>query len=387
MINIKTYNKISKAIFNRMEAGKYAVSDNIDAYDGIIVRSAKLHDETFSSDLKAIARAGAGTNNIPVDKCSEAGIVVFNTPGANANAVKELVIASLLISRRNLIDAVAWTNTLKGNGDQVPGMVEKGKGQFVGNEIKGKKLGVIGLGAIGAMVANAAEDLGMDVYGYDPYLSIKSAWSISRKVKNATLKQIFAECDFITYHIPLVDSTRGCIDRAAIAQMKDGVVILNFSRAELADKEAVLEALASGKIGKYCVDFPTDDMLGVPNCICTPHLASGTDEAEENCAIMASNQLCDYLENGSIHNSINFPEMDVENVAANKICVLHRNEPSVITNVTNVFAADGINIEDMASKAKGKYAYMVLQTNSPVDDAFVSEIAALDNILKVRVIR
>lgn len=387
MINIRTYNRISKAIYDRMEAGKYAVSDNVADYDGIIVRSAKLHDETFSPDLKAIARAGAGTNNIPVDRCSESGIVVFNTPGANANAVKELVVASLLMSRRNLIDAIRWTNTLSGQGDQVPALVEKGKGQFVGNEIKGKKLGVIGLGAIGAMVANAAVDLGMEVYGYDPYLSIKAAWSISRKVHNASLKQVYAECDFITYHIPLVDSTRGTIDTAAISQMKDGVVILNFSRAELADRQAVRDALASGKVSKYFVDFPTDDMLGVPNCICSPHLASGTEEAEENCAIMASAQLCDYLESGSIHNSVNFPEMEATNAAKNKVCVLHRNEPSVITNVANTFSRDNINIEDLASSSKGKYSYMILQTNSDVEQGLVDELSKLPNVLKVRVIR
>lgn len=387
MINIRTYNKISKAIYDRMEAGKYAVSDSIVDYDGIIVRSAKLHDETFSSDLKAIARAGAGTNNIPVDRCSENGIVVFNTPGANANAVKELVIATLLMSRRNLIDAIEWTKTLAGQGDQVPSMVEKGKGQFVGNEIKGKKLGVIGLGAIGAMVANAAVDLGMEVYGYDPYLSIKSAWSISRKVKNASLKQVLSECDVITYHIPLVDSTRGTIDTAAISHMKDGVVILNFSRAELADTAAMKTALTSGKVAKYYVDFPTDEMLGVTNCVCIPHLASGTDEAEENCAIMASAQLCDYLETGSIRNSVNFPDIEATNAAKNKICVLHRNEPSVITNVTKLFGQDNINIEDLASSSKGKYSYMIIQTNTDVDDSFEDEVSKLPNVLKVRIIR
>ena len=387
MINIKTYNKISKAIYDRMVAGTYCVSDALANYDGILVRSAKLHDETFSPDLKAIARAGAGTNNIPVDKCSETGIVVFNTPGANANAVKELVVATLLMSRRNLLDAVEWTKTLAGNGDQVPPMVEKGKGQFVGNEIKGKKLGVVGLGAIGAMVANAAVDLGMEVYGYDPYLSIKSAWSISRKVKNATSKQVLAECDIITYHVPLVESTRGSIDATAISHMKDGVVILNFSRAELADNAAVRDGLASGKISKYYVDFPTDDMLGVPNCVCIPHLASGTEEAEENCAIMASEQMADYLETGSIKNSVNFPDMEVNNAAKNKVCVLHRNEPAVITNVTKVFGEDHINIEDMQSSSKGKYSYMVIQTNTDVEDSLMDELSQIDNVLKVRIIR
>lgn len=387
MYNIKTFNKISNAIYNRMVAGSYCVSDALANYDGVLVRSAKLHDETFSSDLKAIARAGAGTNNIPVDKCSENGIVVFNTPGANANAVKELVVATLLMSRRNLLEAVEWTKTLAGNGDQVPPMVEKGKGQFVGNEIKGKKLGVVGLGAIGAMVANAAVDLGMEVYGYDPYLSIKSAWSISRKVKNATSKQVLSECDIITYHVPLVESTRGSIDETAISHMKDGVVILNFSRAELANNEAVRQGLASGKIAKYYVDFPTEDMLGVPNCVCIPHLASGTEEAEENCAIMASEQMADYLETGSIKNSVNFPDMEVNNAAKNKVCVLHRNEPSVITNVTKVFGEDSINIEDLASSSKGKYSYMVIQTNTDVDDSLVNELNDIDNVLKVRIIR
>ena len=387
MYNIKTFNKISNAIYNRMVAGSYCVSDALANYEGVLVRSAKLHDETFSPDLKAIARAGAGTNNIPVDKCSENGIVVFNTPGANANAVKELVVATLLMSRRNLLEAVEWTKTLAGNGDQVPPMVEKGKGQFVGNEIKGKKLGVVGLGAIGAMVANAAVDLGMEVYGYDPYLSIKSAWSISRKVKNATSKQVLSECDIITYHVPLVESTRGSIDETAISHMKDGVVILNFSRAELANNEAVRQGLASGKIAKYYVDFPTEDMLGVPNCVCIPHLASGTEEAEENCAIMASEQMADYLETGSIKNSVNFPDMEVNNAAKNKVCVLHRNEPSVITNVTKVFGEDNINIEDLASSSKGKYSYMVIQTNTDVDDSLVDELNDIDNVLKVRIIR
>jgi D-3-phosphoglycerate dehydrogenase len=385
LFNILTLNKIAECGIERFCKDTYNVSDNIENPDGILVRSASLHDMEFPKSLKAIARAGAGVNNIPLDKCSAEGIVVFNTPGANANAVKELVIAGLLMSSRQIIPAVQWANSLKGKGDQVPKLVEKGKSQFSGPEIKGKKLGVIGLGAIGVLVANSATRLGMEVYGYDPYLSVDSAWGLSRSVHRATsLEQIYEISDYITVHVPLTPDTRGMINESAFAMMKDNVRILNFARAELIDSDNMREALANGKVASYVVDFPTDDMLGIENVIAIPHLGASTPESEENCAVMASQELINYLETGSIINSVNFPEVEVPKTEHTRICVLHRNIPNMLAQISSVVSKTGVNIETMVNRSKKDNAYTILDTDSDVSDECLKAIEAIDGVIRLR---
>lgn len=386
MFKIKTYNKISKSGLEVFD-DKYTIGDEVDNADGAIVRSAALHDEEFPESLKAIARAGAGTNNIPIEKCSEQGIVVFNTPGANANAVKELVIAGLLISSRRVISGIEWAKTLKGEGDAVGKLVEKGKGAFAGPEIKGKKLGVIGLGAIGVMVANAANHLGMTVYGYDPYLSVKSAWNLNHNaVYINDINEIFANCDYITIHVPLTDSTKNLINKDSIAKMKDGVRILNFSRAALVNDADLKAALESGKVASYVTDFPTDDVLGVDGVIAIPHLGASTPESEDNCASMAAKELMDYIENGNIVNSVNLPEVTMPRSGENRICVIHKNIPNMLTAITSIFANDGVNIENLLNKSRGDYAYTLLDTGAADTAAVADEIKAIDGVIKVRVI-
>jgi len=386
MYKIKTYNKISKIGLEVFD-DKYTIGDEIDNPDGAIVRSASLHETEFPATLKAIARAGAGTNNIPIDRCSEQGIVVFNTPGANANAVKELVIAGLLISSRRVISAIEWAKTLKGQGDEVGKLVEKGKSAFAGPEIKGKKLGVIGLGAIGVMVANAANHLGMQVYGYDPYLSVNSAWNLTHNAVHIfDIKQIFEECDYITVHVPLNDATKGLINKDSIAKMKDGVRILNFARAGLVNSNDMLEALQAGKVASYVVDFPTDEMLGVDGVIAIPHLGASTPESEDNCAQMAASELIDYIENGNIVNSVNLPEITMPRSGKNRVCVIHKNIPNMLTAITAIVAENGVNIENMLNKSRGEYAYTMLDVAEEVNDGIAEKIAAIDGIIKVRVI-
>ncbi len=386
MFKIKTYNKISKtglAIFD----DKYTIGDEVENADGAIVRSAALHDVEFPQTLKAIARAGAGTNNIPIDRCSEQGIVVFNTPGANANAVKELVIAGLFISSRRVISGIEWAKTLKGNGAEVGKMVEKGKGAFAGPEIKGKKLGVIGLGAIGVMVANAANSLGMKVYGYDPYLSVKSAWNLNHNaVYISDINEIFAECDYITIHVPLTDSTKNLVNAESIAKMKDGVRILNFSRAGLVNNDAIKTALESGKVASYVTDFPTDEILDTDGVIAIPHLGASTPESEENCATMAAKELIDYIENGNIVNSVNLPEITMPRSGENRVCVIHKNIPNMITKITGIIAEDNINIENLLNKSKGDYAYTMLDIDGANKEQLQTEIEAIDGVIKVRII-
>ena len=324
MYKIKTYNKISKIGLEAFD-DKYTVGDEVENADGAIVRSAALHDEEFPASLKAIARAGAGTNNIPIDRCSEQGIVVFNTPGANANAVKELVIAGLLISSRRVVSGIEWAKTLKGDGAEVGKEVEKGKGAFAGPEIKGKTLGVIGLGAIGVMVANAANALGMKVFGYDPYLSVKSAWNLTHNAVHIfDINEIFEKCDYITVHVPLTDSTKNLINSAAIAKMKDGVRILNFARGGLVNSEDLLAALEAGKVASYVTDFPSDDILGAQGVIAIPHLGASTPESEDNCAGMAAKELIDYIENGNIVNSVNLPEIVMPRSGESRICYIQK---------------------------------------------------------------
>ena len=389
MFNIKTYNKISAYGINEFDKTVYNIGEDVENAVGAIVRSAALHDTEFPEEMLAIARAGAGTNNIPIDRCSQQGIVVFNTPGANANAVKELVIAGLLLSSRRIVPAIEWANTLKGNGTEVAKMVEKGKGAFAGPEILGKKLGIIGLGAIGVLVANAANDLGMRVYGYDPFLSVNSAWNLSHNVTRAyDIKEIFEKCDYVSIHIPLTPETKGTINDEAIALMKDGVRILNFARGELADTDAVLAALDSGKISAYVTDFPSDEMLGVQGVIAIPHLGASTPESEDNCAKMAAIELIDYIENGNIQNSVNLPSMAMPRSGDKRICVIHKNVPSMLSSITAIVSADNINIENMLNKSKGNYAYTMLDIND--DDAsaakMASDIAGLDDVIRVRVI-
>ncbi len=386
MFKIKTYNKISKSGLEVFD-DKYTIGDEVENADGAIVRSAALHDEVFPESLKAIARAGAGTNNIPIERCSEQGIVVFNTPGANANAVKELVIAGLLISSRRVISGIEWAKTLKGEGDAVGKLVEKGKGAFAGPEIKGKKLGVIGLGAIGVMVANAANHLGMTVYGYDPYLSVKSAWNLNHNaVYINDINEIFASCDYITIHVPLVEATKNLINKDTIAKCKDGVRILNFSRAALVNDADLKAALESGKVASYVTDFPTDDVLGVDGVIAIPHLGASTPESEDNCASMASKELIDYIENGNIVNSVNLPEVTMPRSGNNRVCVIHKNIPNMLTKITGVFAQDGVNIENLLNKSKGDFAYTMLDISTADTKAVAEDIAKIEGIIKVRVI-
>ena len=386
MYKIKTYNKISKSGLEVFDE-KYTIGDEVENADGAIVRSAALHDTEFPESLKAIARAGAGTNNIPIDRCSEQGIVVFNTPGANANAVKELVLAGLFLSSRRVVSGIEWAKTLKGNGAEVGKMVEKGKGAFGGPEIKGKKLGVIGLGAIGVMVANAANHLGMTVYGYDPYLSVKSAWNLNHNaVYINDINEIYANCDYITIHVPLVDGTKKMINTDTIAKMKDGVRILNFSRAALVDDAAMINALQSGKVASYVTDFPTDEVLDVEGVIAIPHLGASTPESEDNCASMASKELIDYIENGNIVNSVNLPEVTMPRSGDNRVCVIHKNIPNMITKITGLVSSDGINIENLLNKSKGDYAYTMLDIGAADVAVLEKEINDIEGVIRVRII-
>ena len=386
MYKIKTYNKISKSGLEVFD-DKYTIGDEVENADGAIVRSAALHDTEFPATLKAIARAGAGTNNIPIERCSEQGIVVFNTPGANANAVKELVLAGLLLSSRRVISGIEWAKTLKGNGAEVGKMVEKGKGAFTGPEIKGKSLGVIGLGAIGVMVANAANHLGMTVYGYDPYLSVKSAWNLNHNaVYINDINEIFAKCDYITIHVPLTDSTKDLVNADTIAKMKDGVRILNYSRAGLVNSDAVKAALESGKVAAYVTDFPTDEILDTDGVIAIPHLGASTPESEDNCASMAAKELIDYIENGNIVNSVNLPEVTMPRSGENRVCVIHKNIPNMLTKITGLISDDGINIENLLNKSRGDYAYTMLDIDGADVAQLEQEINAIEGVIKVRII-
>ena len=386
MYQIKTLNKISKNGLDRFNAN-YNCADEIDAPDAILVRSASMHEMEMPESLLAIARAGAGVNNIPCDKCAEQGIVVFNTPGANANAVKELVLAGLLMCSRKVLPAIEWAKTLKGNGAEVGKMVEKGKGAFAGPEIMGKKLGVIGLGAIGILVANAASALGMDVYGYDPYLSVDAAWKLSRSIKHAAdMNEIFAECDYITVHVPLTPDTKGFINNDSIATMKDGVRILNFARGDLVDSAAIIDALANGKVAAYVTDFPSDEVIGVDGVIAIPHLGASTPESEENCAVMAADEIREYLENGNIVNSVNMPNVVVPRSTAVRVCIIHNNIPNMIAQISSAVSACNINIEKLNNQSRKDFAYTILDVEA-IDDAAIEGIKAIDGVIRVRVIK
>ena len=366
----------------------YELTDNINEADAIMVRSAAMGDMEFSKNLLAIARAGAGVNNIPLDKCADAGIVVFNTPGANANGVKELVICGMLLAARDVVGGIEWTRSIK-DSDTISKDVEKGKKNFAGGEIKGKKLGVIGLGAIGAEVANAAASLGLEVLGYDPYISVNSAWRLSRKIKHITdINEIFKDCDYITLHVPLTNDNKGMIGKDSIAEMKDGVVILNFARDLLVDDDEMEKALESGKVARYVTDFPNTKSAKMEKAIVIPHLGASTQESEDNCAVMAATELVDYLENGNIKNSVNFPSCDMGVCQVEgRVAILHKNVPNMIGQITSAFAKNGYNISDLTNKSKGSRAYTLIDIESKASEKLVDELNAIDGVLKVRVIK
>ena len=387
MFNILTLNKIAACGLERLDSDKYRITDNADAdCDGIILRSFAMHDMELPKSLKAVARAGAGTNNIPIDKCTEKGIVVFNTPGANANAVKELVLAGLFLSSRDIAGGINWASTL--TGDDVAKQVEKGKSNFAGNEIQGKTLGVIGLGAIGVLVANTAVHLGMKVVGFDPYLSVDAAWRLSSHIKHAkTADEVYGEADYLTIHIPLTSDTKHTINRDTIEKMKDGVKVLNFARGELVDIDAMKTALASGKVSKYVVDFPSSESVNVDGIIAIPHLGASTAESEDNCAIMAAQELSNYLETGNILNSVNFPTCELPMSGKGRICILHKNIPNMLTQFTTLFAESNHNIADLINKSKKDLAYTIINTDEVVTDDIIDKIKAVKDVLRVRVIK
>ena len=384
MYKILTLNKIAACGTDLFDRSKYTVTDMESEPDGIMVRSANMLEEKFAPTLKAIARAGAGVNNIPVDRCSEEGICVFNTPGANANAVKELVIAGLLLTSRKVASAIDWAKTLKGKGDEVSKLVEKGKSQFAGPEIMGKTLGIVGLGAIGVKVANTALSLGMEVIGYDPFLSVNAALNLKPGVKVVkSLDEVYAVADYITLHLPYNKDTKDTVNTDSLAKMKDGVRILNFARGELVNTEALLAALESGKCAAYITDFPNDALIGVDGVTAIPHLGASTPESEDNCAIMAAQELIAYLERGTVKNSVNLPDCELAKTADCLVCVIHKNVPAIIAQITGVISAGGGNIENIASKSKKDWAYTMLDVTGTVTPA---DIEKIDGVTGVRVI-
>ena len=366
----------------------YKKTETLYEADAVLVRSAKMHDMELPEGVKAIARAGAGVNNIPVMDCAEKGIVVFNTPGANANGVKELVLAGMLLASRDIVGGIEWVAKEKDQED-IGKLAEKQKKQFAGCEIMGKKLGIIGLGAIGAMVANAASALGMEVYGYDPYISIDAAWNLSRTIKHIkSLDEIYSQCDYITIHVPLLDSTKEMINKEAFSKMKDGVVLLNFARDLLVDENALIEALESGKVKKYVTDFANHTVAGRDGILVTPHLGASTEESEENCAVMAVKELRDFLENGNIKNSVNFPNCDMGTcVAVGRIAITHKNVPNMISQFTKILGAEGLNIADMTNKSKGDYAYTLIDLESTASKEALDELKSIEGVSRVRVIK
>lgn len=385
MYNILTLNKISEPGLSRFSAD-YKCSTEVEAPDAILVRSAAMHDMQFDKNTLAIARAGAGVNNIPIDRCSEEGIVVFNTPGANANAVKELVIAGLLLTSRKIIAGVEWAKTL--TGDTVAKDVEKGKSAFAGPEILGKTLGVIGLGAIGVLVANAACALGMNVIGYDPFLSEKSKAALNPAVAvTAQVNEIFEKSDYITLHVPLTDDTRAIICKDSIAVMKDNVRILNFARGELVDTADMIAALENGKVASYITDFPNESLIGAAGVIAVPHLGASTPESEDNCAVMAVNEVSDYLENGNITNSVNLPAVSVDRNGKHRMTIIHRNVAGIVSSITSTLASENVNIDNMVNKSRGEYAYTMIDTDTDVSEEAISAVCGLESIIRVRVIK
>ena len=387
MYNVKCLNPIAK-IGTDGFTDAYQFTDDVNDAEAVLVRSASMHEIEPSDKLLAVARAGAGVNNIPIEKYAEEGVVVFNTPGANSNGVKELVLAGMLLASRDIIGGSNWVLDNKADAD-IAKTAEKEKKNFAGTEIAGKKLGVIGLGAIGAKVANAATHLGMEVYGYDPYVSIDAAWSLSRSIKHITnVNDIYANCDFITIHVPLLDSTKGMIGAEAISQMKDGVVILNFARDILCDEDAVLAGIESGKIHRYVTDFANPKVAGKAGVICTPHLGASTEESEDNCAVMAVKEIRDFIENGNVVNSVNYPRCEAGVCqTASRITVCHKNIPNMLTQFTGIFAKEGINVPEMVSKSKGDFAYTIIDADAPATDGIVDALKAIEGVVRVRVVK
>jgi Phosphoglycerate dehydrogenase and related dehydrogenases len=385
MFRIKKLNSISDAVCDYLSENRYEISENLEQYDAILVRSAKCFGLSFPEGTVAIARAGAGVNNIPIDECTQKGIVVFNTPGANANGVKELVLAGMLLASRNLIEAAAWAKTLSGKGEEVLPLVEKGKNRFVGPELNEKTLGVIGLGAIGVMVANAAQALGMNVIGYDPYISVESAWGLSRGVGHAyKLDELLAKSDYITIHIPLMDATKHFLGEKEFAKMKNGVILLNFARNGLIDYEPLYAALKSKRIARYVTDFPNDGLLAMDNTICIPHLGASTPESEENCARMAAMQLRDYIETGDIVNSVNLPAAQLPFTGKYRIAVIHKNVSGMVGQITALLAQSGSNITDMVNKSRGDIAYTIINLDDKVPAGTVDAIRGIEGAVRVR---
>ena len=387
MINVNCLNNIASVGLD-LFSSDYNTSASFEESQAVLVRSAKMHDMELPAGLLAIARAGAGVNNIPLDKCADAGIVVFNTPGANANAVKEHVLAAMLLASRDLIGGIDWVKANKDDAD-IAKSAEKAKKAFAGKEIKGKKLGVIGLGAIGQLVANAAISLGMEVYGYDPYLSVNAAWNLSSDVKHiVNVEDIYKECEYITIHVPALDSTKGMINKAAFDMMQKGTVVINCARDVLVDEPAILDAIKSGKVAKYVTDFPNTTTAGQEGVIVLPHLGASTEEAEDNCAVMAVKELRNFIENGNIVNSVNYPACDMGICSSiGRVAICHKNVPAVISKITSVMGDAGINIEEMANKSRGDYAYSLLDVSAAVSDDVVSKLNAIDGVIKVRVVK
>ena len=389
MYKIQTLNKISTIGLEIFPRDAYEVASEILNPDAVLVRSASMLTMEVPASVKAIARAGAGVNNIPVPACSERGVVVFNTPGANANGVKELVIAGLLLCSRRIVPGIIWARGLVGKGDEVPKLIEKGKSDFVGPEIKGKRLGVVGLGAIGVMVANDAIELGMQVVGFDPFISVEAAWGLSRNVKRArALESLLADSDYVTLHVPLNDQTKGMINKERIAIMKDGARLLNFARGGLVNNADLREAMKEGKIAAYVTDFPDEELLKADNVVAFPHLGASTPEAEDNCAVMAVNQLRDFLENGNIKNAVNYPDCDMgpAPASATRIIIANKNVPSMVGQVTTILAAEKINISDMINKHRGDLAYNIIDVDGKAGEAIVKKLKGIEGVIMVRAI-
>lgn len=384
MKNIKLMNKIAKIGTDIFDAESFNVSDNVENYDGVMVRSASLHEIEFPASLAAIARAGAGVNNIPVDKCTEQGIVVFNTPGANANGVKELAICALVLAARDVYGGITWAEGLNGESE-IAKLVEKGKSAFVGNELLGKKLGVIGLGAIGGMVANAANALGMNVMGYDPYITPAAAWSLAPAIKQASgYEEIFKSCDYITLHVPATPTTKNMISEKSLAMMKNGVKIINLARADLVNADDIKAAIETGKVSKYVTDFPTEETVGVKGIVNIPHLGASTYESEDHCAVMAAKQLKEYLLTGNIKNSVNFPNVSLPHTAKARVAVMHKNIPNMLSQITAAFSTAAVNIENLANGSKGDVAYTIVETNDKTDSKIVEAVMKIDGVFGVK---
>ena len=387
MYQIKTFNKISPVGLNRFDAGLYNVGDSVENEDGILVRSAKLLDYEFPANLKAISRAGVGVNNIPIDRCSEAGIAVFSTPGANANAVKELVLCGMLMASRDVTGSIKWVKDQVESGVEVANVVEKGKSAFVGPELYKKTLGVIGLGAIGSLVANVALELGMDVYGYDPFLSVDAALRLDRHVHVVKdIAELYKRADYITIHIHYTDQTRHMINAEAIGKMKRGVRFINLARGEIVEDAAMLSALDTGKVAAYVTDFPNNKLVRAPHVVAMPHLGASTPESEQNCAAMAVDELKDYLENGNIKNSVNFPNVHMDRSGVQRLCIVNRNIPAMLANITALLAKDHVNVENMTNKSRGDYAYTMVDLGAKVDEKVIQDVMSLDGVIRVRVI-